>query len=142
MEKNILTLTRILTKISKEELNKLLVDFYPNTRKKNRGNYEKTALTSIRFGLQRYAFELPNQVFEAVVVQLKRHGFAKVNHHEPIDKKDLIKIYMSASCISSVEEEGRIFAFKLNSRFESELMRPDDNMSTRSWMNSTNCRLS
>ena len=40
--------------ISKEELNELLVDFYPNARKKPGGNYKKTALTSIRFVLQRY----------------------------------------------------------------------------------------
>ena len=72
------------------------------------GNYKKTALTSIRFGLQRYfnrkrgfniiadsAFEQSNQVFEAVVVQLKRQGFAKVDHHEPIKKEDLAKIYSS-----------------------------------------------
>ena len=69
--------------ISKEELNELLVDFYPNAREKNGGNYKKTALTSILFGLQRYfilkrgfniiaddAFKQCNQVFEAVVVQL------------------------------------------------------------------------
>ena len=71
--------------ISKEELNELLVDFYPNARKKTGGNYKKTALTSICFGLQRYfnrkrgfniigdgVFEQSNQVLEAVVVQLKR----------------------------------------------------------------------
>ena len=92
--------------ISKEELNELLVDFYSNARKKNRGNYKKTALTSIRFGLQRYfilkggfnfiaddALKQSNQVFEAVVVQLKRQGFVKVDHREPIKKEDLAKIY-------------------------------------------------
>ena len=76
--------------ISKEELNELLVDFYPNARKKTGGNYKKTALTSICFGLQRYfnrkrrfniiadgAFEQSNQVFEAVVVQRKRQGLPK-----------------------------------------------------------------
>ena len=88
--------------ISKEELNEPLVDFYPNARKKTGGNYKKTVLTSIRFGLQRYfngkrgltiiadgAFKQSNQVFEAVVVQLK------VDHHEPIKKEDLAKIYSS-----------------------------------------------
>ena len=40
--------------ISKEELNELLEDFYSNAREKNGENYNKTALTSIRFGLQRY----------------------------------------------------------------------------------------
>ena len=94
--------------ISKEKLNKLLVDFYPNARKKIGGNYKKTGLTSIRFGLQRYfilkrgfniiaddAFKQSNQVFEAVVVQLKRQGFVKVDHHKPIKKEDLAKIFSS-----------------------------------------------
>ena len=40
--------------ISKEELNELLVDFYSNAREKKGGNYNKTALTSFRFCLQRY----------------------------------------------------------------------------------------
>ena len=71
--------------IPEEELNELHVDFYLNAREKNGGNYKKTALTNIRFGLQLYfilkrgfniiagdAFKQSNQVFEAVVVQLKR----------------------------------------------------------------------
>ena len=33
-------------KISKEELNELFVEFYPNARKKDGGNYKKTALTA------------------------------------------------------------------------------------------------
>ena len=64
--------------ISKEELNELLVDFNPNARKKNGGNYKKTALRSIRFGLQRYfilkrgfniiaddAFKQSNEIFSS-----------------------------------------------------------------------------
>ena len=75
---------------------------------KNGGNYKKTALRSIRFGLQRYlilkrgfyiiaddAFKQSNQVFEAVVVQPKRQGLAKVDHHVPIKKEDLAKIFSS-----------------------------------------------
>ena len=94
--------------ISKEKLNELFVDFYSNARIKNGGNYRNTALTRIRFGLQRYfilkkgfniiaddAFKQSSQVFEAVVVQLKRQGFVKVEHHEPIKKEDLAKIYSS-----------------------------------------------
>ena len=62
----------------------------------------------MHFGLQRYfilkrgfniaaddAFKQSNQVFEAVVVQLKRQGFAKVDHHESIKKEDLAKTYSS-----------------------------------------------
>ena len=92
--------------ISKEELNELLVDFYPNARKKRRGHFKKWALSSIRFGLQRHfmlkrefniisdpLFKQSNQVFEAVEVELKRQGLAKVEHHEPILTEDLAKIY-------------------------------------------------
>jgi len=70
--------------ISKEELNELLVDFYPNAREKTGGHYKKSAFSSIRFGLQRHfmlkrefniisdpLFKQSNQVFEAVVVELK-----------------------------------------------------------------------
>ena len=100
--------TQDFEKISKEELNELLVDFYPNARKKTGGHYKKSALSSIRFGLQRHFmlkrqfniisdphFKQSNQVFEAVVVELKRQGFAKVEHHEPILTDDLAKIYSS-----------------------------------------------
>ena len=84
------------------------MDFNPNARKKTGGTYKKTALRSIRFGLQRYfilkrgfnvitddAFKQSNQVFEAVVVEAKRQELAKVDHHEPIKKEDLAKIFSS-----------------------------------------------
>ena len=67
------------------------MDFIPIQGEKTTGNYKKTALTSIRFGPQRYfilkrgfniigndAFKQSNQVFQAAVVQLKRQGFAKI----------------------------------------------------------------
>ena len=124
---------------------------------KNGENYKKTALTSIRFGLQRYfilkrgfniivddAFKQSNQVFEAVVVQLKRQGFAKVDHHRPIKKDYLAKIYSSYDQSSPnpkslqhlvwsnimyqqlFKEEERTFAFTRNSRLQSELKRLDE----------------
>ena len=40
-------------------------------------------------------FKQSNQVFEAVVFEIKRQGFAKVEHHELILTKDLAKIYSS-----------------------------------------------
>ena len=100
--------TQDFDEISKKELNELLVDFYLNARKKSGGHYKKSALSSIRFGLQRHfmltrefniisdpLFKQSNQVFEAVVVELKPQGFAKVEHHEPILTEDLVKIYSS-----------------------------------------------
>ena len=136
-------------------------------KEKTGGNYKKTALTSIRFGLQRYfnrkrgfniiadgAFEQSNQVFEAVVVQLKRQGFAKVDHHEPIKKEDLAKIYSSYDQSSPSPKSLQQFVWfnimyhlirrgRENLRLHtkqsvcSQLTRPDENMSTRSRMNST-----
>ncbi|KAK2557443.1 hypothetical protein P5673_020169 [Acropora cervicornis] len=95
--------------LSREEIAGLVDDFYPNARKKSGGHYKKSALSSIRFGLQRHfmlkrefniisdpLFKQSNQLFEAVVVELKRHrGFAKVEHHEPILTEELAKIYSS-----------------------------------------------
>ncbi|CAH3046614.1 unnamed protein product, partial [Porites lobata] len=36
-------------------------------------------------------FSKPNQVCEAAVVELKRQGFGRVDHHRPISKEDLEK---------------------------------------------------
>ena len=76
--------TQDFDEISKEELNELLVDFYRNARKKTGGHYKKSDLSSIQFGLQRHfmlkrqfniisdpLFKQSNQVFDAVVVELK-----------------------------------------------------------------------
>ena len=55
VKKNILIRLRrkLLTRFpEQEELNELLVDFYLNARKKSRGHYKKSALSSIWFGLQ------------------------------------------------------------------------------------------
>ena len=40
-------------------------------------------------------FKQSNRVFEAVVVELKRQGFAKVELHEPMLTEDLAKICSS-----------------------------------------------
>ena len=58
----------------------------------------------IRFGLQilfllngefdiisYVEFSKSNQIFEAAIVELKRQGFGKVDHHIPIPKEDLEK---------------------------------------------------
>ena len=63
----------------------------------------KSALMGIRFGLQRHflrkrefdilsdgEFSRSNQI-----VELKRQGFGKVDHHSPISKEDLEKIHCS-----------------------------------------------
>ena len=91
LEKNIVIRRTILTRFPmKEELNELLADFYPNARKKTGGHYKKSALSSIPFGQQRQfmlkrqfniisdpIFKQSNQVFEALVVELKPTGVRK-----------------------------------------------------------------
>ena len=69
-------------KTSKEEPNELLADFYPNARKKTGENYKKTALTSIRFGLQRYFnrirgfnISMPTVLLNSLTKSLKQFWF-------------------------------------------------------------------
>jgi len=100
--------TESLEKIPKKELNELLANFWPNAKKQNGDSYKKSALMGIRFGLQRHfllkrefdiisdgEFSKSNQIFEAAIVELKRQGFGKVDHHIPISKEDLEKIQSS-----------------------------------------------
>ena len=100
--------TESLEKIPKKELNELLANFWPNAKKQNEDSYKKSALMGIRFGLQRHfllkreldiisdgEFSTSNQIFEAAIVELKRQGFGKVDHHIPISKEDLEKIQSS-----------------------------------------------
>ena len=99
--------TESLEKIPKE-LKELLANFWPNAKKQNGDSYKKSALTGIRFGLQRHfllkreldiisdgEFSKSNQMFEAAIIELKRQGFGKVDHHIPISKEDLEKIQSS-----------------------------------------------
>ena len=99
--------TESLQKIPKE-LNELLANFWPNAKKQNGDSYKKSALMGRRFGLQRHfllkreldiisdgEFSTSNQIFEAAIVDLKRQGFGKVDHHIPISKEDLEKIQSS-----------------------------------------------
>ena len=100
--------TESLEKIPKKELNEHLANFWPNAKKQNGDSYKKSALMGIRFGLQRHfllkreldiisdgEFSKSNQIFEAAIVELKRQGFGKVDHHIPISKEDLEKIQSS-----------------------------------------------
>ena len=106
-------ITTDLEGVTKQELNELLISFYANARKKNGEHYKKSALMSLRFGLQRHfmskrefniiadpQFTKSNKVFEAAIVDLKRHGFGKVEHHDPISKEDLEKIQSSYNPLS------------------------------------------
>ena len=100
--------TESLEIIPKKKLNELLANFWPNAKKQNGDSYKKSALMGIRFGLQRHfllkrefdiisdgEFSKSNQIFEAAIVELKRQGFGRVDHHCPISKEDLEKIQSS-----------------------------------------------
>ena len=97
MEKNI---SPAFEQLNKTELDKLLGQFYANARRKDGTLYTKSTMNSLRYGLARYFqsennvdFASSNKVFAAFLVDLKRNGLAKVNHHPDIAADDLHKLY-------------------------------------------------
>ena len=92
---------------NKKELDNYLCKFYLEARKQNGDFYTKTSLKTIRFGLQRKVKQLDdtidiigdpsfskcNNMFQAQLVQLKKKGYGKVKHKQPILKEDLQKLY-------------------------------------------------
>ena len=92
---------------NKQDLDKLLCNFYLEARKQNGDFYTQTSLKTIRFGLQRKfkqiddtvdiigdpAFSNSNTLFKAQLVQLKKKGYGKVEHKPSIAKEDLQKLY-------------------------------------------------
>ena len=98
-----------LEEISTQELNDLLKKFYVEIRKQDGTMYSRSTLNSIRFGLQRKIheirsdiniidsldFETSNEIFRAQCVHLKKEGFGKVKHKQPITSEDIRKLYQS-----------------------------------------------
>jgi hypothetical protein len=41
------------------------------------------------------AFRESNRVYSAVCKDLKRQGFGEIDHHPPIEKADLVKMYQN-----------------------------------------------
>ena len=95
-------------KITKVELDNILITFYVELRKQDGELYTKTAFRAIRHGLQRKfkslrqldiiddpAFTKSDTVFKAQCVQLKKKGLAKVEHKPPICSEDIRKLYSS-----------------------------------------------
>lgn len=88
------------------ELNSLLKKFYTAVRTKDGSLYTKKSMLSIRYGLQKHfektlkvdivnspEFKVANNVFNAMLVKLKKEGKASVTHKNPITKNDLRKLY-------------------------------------------------
>ena len=80
-----------------ESIARILKVFVAEARKRDGTSYSKTTLTGIRFGLNRLtrfsfdidivndpAFAYANKGFDAKCVDLKRIGFAQIEHTTPI----------------------------------------------------------
>ena len=70
---------------------------YGRTQRNNGDSNKKSALMGIRFFLKR-EFDIisdgefskkSNQIFDVAIVELKRQGFGRADHHSPISKEDL-----------------------------------------------------
>ena len=93
---------------TKEEIAETLLSFYAEVRKKDGDVYSRSSMISIRFGLSKYFqsmrkfdiindadFKLPNEMFKAVLTQLKRSGKGDVTHKEVISDADMQKLVNS-----------------------------------------------
>lgn len=97
--------------LSSDDLAKELRCFYAEARTKNGNQYSKSALVSIRAGINRHLTSPPysrtinimkdkefmssNHVLIGIVKSLKREGADKTKHHPPISNGDLEKMYSS-----------------------------------------------
>ena len=89
--------------------------FFASIRK-NSGEYlKKSTLVNTRYGISIYLkencgidiasdieFSSCKDVFRAVVVDLKKKGFASTDHKPPIAQEDLVKIYSVDSIVMNV----------------------------------------
>ena len=80
------------------------------SEKKDGTSYKLSALKGIRFGLSRHfsreleidiihdpLFKRANEIFHAVIVDMKRKGLAKVDHTPPIEPEDLKQMHCSVA---------------------------------------------
>ena len=86
-------------------LDSRLKEYYASVRKADGEHLKKTALRTLRYGLNRFlndsinidisdsrTFPDSNKMFHAMLVDLKKRGFGKVDHKPPITKEDLTKL--------------------------------------------------
>ncbi|VDI51112.1 Hypothetical predicted protein [Mytilus galloprovincialis] len=94
----------------KPKLNEKLRLFFASLRKTDGNHLKKSTLTNYRYGLTKYLkehcsiditkdaqFAGSKDVFKAVVVNLKKKGYASTEHKPPISKEDLQKLYNTNS---------------------------------------------
>jgi hypothetical protein len=97
--------------VPKEKLNEKLRLFFASIRK----NLKKSTHVNTRYGISKYLkencgiditsdieFSSCKDVFRAVVVDLKKKGFASTDHKPPIAQEDLVKIYSVDSIVMNV----------------------------------------
>ena len=87
------------------QLDTTLAKFYTEARSKTGEMYKKASLASIRHGLNRHItnFDIINApefaksttAFKAMNVELKKLGLGGIEHHPPVEQKDLEKLYSS-----------------------------------------------
>ena len=86
-------------------LDSRLKEYYASARKADGEHFKKSTLHALRFGLKRFlndsinvdisdsrTFTDRNKMVHAVLVDLKKKGFGKVDHKPPITKEDLTKL--------------------------------------------------
>ncbi|XP_033756252.1 uncharacterized protein LOC117338997 [Pecten maximus] len=101
------------------ELDKLLGKFYLEARNKNGELYKKASLTAFRHGLNRHFkdhdivngqdFKSSREAFIAMSSELKRQGLGGVDHHPPIEKADLQKLYASFDITDAASLQQKVF---------------------------------
>ena len=99
----------------KENLNEKLRLFFASIRKNSGEHLKKSTLVNTRYGISKYLkencgiditsdieFSSCKDVFRAVVVDLKKKGFASTDHKPPIAQEDLVKNYSVDSIVMNV----------------------------------------
>ncbi len=109
---------------SKEELDANLRLFYAEARTKDGGNYSRSTLLGFRNGLERYlnnpphkkgihiatdpAFQQSNQMLDAKLKDMKKHGEQNVKHKPAIEHEDLRSLKES-DVISPTTPQGLLY---------------------------------
>lgn len=97
-------------------LDKALANFYASARKEDGTRYKAGSFLTLRQGLRRHFSEANNidivndkefaystKVFKATMTDLRRRGLGAINHHSPITKTDMQKLYSGETCVFDVE---------------------------------------
>jgi len=103
---------------SLEHLNNSLKSFYVGARKTDGNHFKINALQNISYGIKRYlkekrkidilsdsAFLGSNEVYKAVLTDLKKKGLGGTDHHPPISENDLKKLYSGQTVVFDTDSQ-------------------------------------